>query len=357
MALDQKLLSPRERTLFTIGVAFSGLCWLALVVSIVGIVYGAAIGLLLLSAQALHLAHVRGNAVRLSARQMPELHARVTAAAERLGLRGAPEAYVIQSGGVVNAFAMKLLSRQFVVLNSELVRECADPRQLDFVVGHEVGHLAAGHLRWNLFLAPYRLVPWLGAAYSRAREYTCDRCGLAFSGDLEQSMRGLVVLAAGSRVAGEASLEEFMAQTAETGGFWMAVFELVSSHPYLCKRVAALRKLGKPQTVAAVPRSAFAWLFAPLLGGFAGGTAGAPLAAVAMIGILAAIAIPNFVRYQERARHARAAASSPIAQPLAGDEAAPPAGALSADDRASLEWVRQVRAQVEAKERGRAAQR
>jgi len=354
MAFDQKLRSPRERTLFKIGVVFSALCWVALVVSIVGIVYGAAIGLFILFAQALYLAHVRGNAVRVSATQLPELHARVVAAAERLGLAEVPETYVVQSGGVVNAFATKLLSRHFVILNSELVRECGDPRQLDFVIGHEVGHLAAGHLSWNLFLAPYRILPWLGAAYSRAREYTCDRCGLAFAGDLEQSMRGLVVLAAGSGVAARADLGAFIAQTKETGGFWMAVYELVSSHPYLCKRVAALEKLGKPQVVAAVPRSKLAWFFAPLLGGLAGGPASAPLAMVAVMGILAAIAIPNFVRYQERARHVHADAAS---LDQAADPAGSPSGALSAEDRSSLEWVKRVRAQIEAQERAKAAQR
>jgi Zn-dependent protease with chaperone function/competence protein ComGC len=356
MVFDPQLRAPRERTLFTIGVVLSTLCWVALVVSIVGLLYGVAIALAILFAHALHLAHVRGNAVRVSERQLPELHARVAAAAARLGLERVPEVYVVQSGGVVNAFATRFLSRQFLILNSDLVRECIDPRQLDFVIGHEVGHLAAGHLRWLSFLAPFRLVPWLGAAYSRAREYTCDRCGLAFAGDLEQSMRGLVVLAAGSRVSGEADLEAFMAQTHDTGGFWMAVFELVSSHPYLCKRVAALEKLSKPHAVAAVPRSAFAWLLAPMLGGFAGGTASAPLIVVATIGVLAAIAIPNFVKYQERSRLARQGAAA-VSQQVAEDGAASALASLSAEDRASLDWVREVRLQIEAKQRAGPAQR
>ncbi len=59
--------------------------------------------------------------------------------------------------GVLNAFATKLLSRRFVILHSALADACSDPRQLDFVLGHEVGHLAAGHLTWNGFLLPFRL--------------------------------------------------------------------------------------------------------------------------------------------------------------------------------------------------------
>lgn len=151
---------------------FSSIVWLVLIVSVVGILYGAFILLFMLMAPALFLAHVRGNGVRVSERQLPDLNARVRAASEKLGLPQPPEVYVIQAGGVLNAFATKLLSRKYVILFSDLMDQCHDPRQCDFVVGHEVGHLAAGHLRWNAFLAPYHLLPWLGTAYSRAREYT-----------------------------------------------------------------------------------------------------------------------------------------------------------------------------------------
>jgi hypothetical protein len=39
--LDPHLRYPREKPLFAIGAVFSALVWLALVVSLVGIVYGA----------------------------------------------------------------------------------------------------------------------------------------------------------------------------------------------------------------------------------------------------------------------------------------------------------------------------
>jgi Zn-dependent protease with chaperone function len=229
MSLDPKLLSPKERPLFVIGVILSSLAWLLVVVSLVGILYGLAIAFFVLVAHALFLAHVRGNGLRVGERQLPELHGRVVAAARQLGLAEVPEVYVLQGGGILNAFATKLLSRKFVIILSDLVDHCQDPRQLDFVVGHEIGHLAAGHLAWNAFLAPYRIVPWLGPAYSRAREYTCDLCGLAVAGDLEQSMRGLAVLAAGGRLASRVDLAAFAAQRIETGRFWAAVLELNAS--------------------------------------------------------------------------------------------------------------------------------
>ena len=179
MALDPRLVAPKERSLFVAGVILSAIVWLAVVVSIVGLAYALLGALFFLAAHALHLAHVRTNGVRVDERQLPELHTRIQAVSGRLGVQPAPAVYVLNGGGLLNAFATKLLSRRYVIILSDLVDHCEDPRQLDFVVGHELGHHAAGHLSWNLFLLPYRIVPWLGAAYSRAREYTCDRCGLA----------------------------------------------------------------------------------------------------------------------------------------------------------------------------------
>lgn len=70
-------------------------------------------------------------------------------------------------------------------------------------------------------------------------------------------MRGLVVLAAGGRIAARSDLDAFVEQRNESGHFWMAVHELVSSHPYLCKRVAAIKELAAPGSVTEVGRSPF----------------------------------------------------------------------------------------------------
>jgi Zn-dependent protease with chaperone function len=111
MALDPRLVSPKERRLFLVGAVFSGLAWLAVVVSLIGLLYAALGALFFLAAHALYLAHVRTNGVRIDERQLPDLHARVRAAASRLGLQALPDVYVVNGGGLLNAFATKLLSR------------------------------------------------------------------------------------------------------------------------------------------------------------------------------------------------------------------------------------------------------
>jgi Zn-dependent protease with chaperone function/Tfp pilus assembly protein PilE len=309
MALDPRFVSPKEKPLFVGGVIVSGIAWLAIVVSLVGLLYAFFGALFFLAAHALFLAHVRTNGLRVDERQLPDLHARVRTAAARLGLEQVPEVYVVHGGGILNAFATKLLSRHYVILLSDLVDHCEDPRQLDFVVGHELGHFAAGHLKWNLFLLPYHFVPWLGAAYSRAREYTCDRCGLAAAADLEQATRGLVVLAAGGHIAAQVDVAAFTSQREESGGFWATVLELTSSHPFLCKRAAALQELHAPATFKPVRRSIAGWIFAPVFGALGGGAGAAPIMMIAIVGVLAAIAIPNYVKYQLRAKDTGAKAA------------------------------------------------
>jgi Zn-dependent protease with chaperone function len=271
MIFDSRLRSPKERPLFVLSVIVSSAVWLSLLVSLVGIPFALGGLAFVLIAHAVYLAHVRGNGVRLSEKQLPELYRQCQAAAYKLGLSTVPDIYVVQSGGLLNAFATRLISRKYVVLFSELVNQCEDQRQLDFVIGHEMGHLAAGHLAWNAFLAPAQLVPWLGPAFSRAREYTSDRCGFAVVGQLEPALRGLAVLAAGGRLAGALDLAEFVRQRDESGRFWMAVRELCSSHPYLCKRAAALQELVTPGAAQPVGRNPLAYPLAPLFGITAGG--------------------------------------------------------------------------------------
>jgi Zn-dependent protease with chaperone function len=301
VALDPKLVSPKEPPLFVLGLLVSGLFWVGLVVGTLGLglLYALFTVGFLLIAHSVFLAVVRGNGIRVGPDQLPDLHRRLAVAAQRLGLQRTPELYLFQSHGVLNAFATKLLSRRFVILNSALADACQDPLQLDFVLGHEVGHLAAGHLSWNGFLLPFRFLPWLGAAYSRAREYTGDRCGLAVVQELEPAMRGLAVLAAGGRYAGEVNLAAFAAQREESGRFWMATTELMSSHPFLCKRVAALQELVHPGTVRTVPRTPLAYPLAPILGMTAPGSTSGVLLIVLYLGILVAVAVPNFIRKRD----------------------------------------------------------
>lgn len=233
---------PGERPLqVLVWLAAIGL-WVVLAVSIVGIVYAALLGIFFFVAHLAFIAHLRGSAVKLGPDQMPELHGRVVELSEQIGLRRVPDAYVVQAGGSLNALATKFLRSNFIVLFSDLLEACGDNTTArDFIVAHELGHLHAGHLRLRWLLLPGLFVPFLGSAYSRACEYTCDRYGLAASGDAERALDGLCILAAGGQHGPRVNRRALVAQRADLNTIWMKLGHWLSTHPPIAHRLAALQ--------------------------------------------------------------------------------------------------------------------
>lgn len=251
LTIDQ-LVHPRERVLFALMVlgglaVYGGLALLAMAnAQTTGMIvtYALLFALAGLMVHGMALGRIRGNGVLVSERQFPELHRLVTEHAQRLNLGYTPTTYVLQSGGVLNAFATKMLGRRFIIVYAELLALAMQRGQaaVSFIVGHEVGHHWRGHLKWRWLTAPARLVPYLGAAYSRCCEYTCDRVGAFCAPD--GAIDGLLVLAAGSQLYPQVNVQEFAAQAVSDKSYWIRRAEIVSTHPRLPKRVAALLALG-----------------------------------------------------------------------------------------------------------------
>jgi len=247
-----ELVYGRERVLFAVMVVVSILVYGGLVMlaradaatASTIVFYGVIVALAAFVTHAVALGHVRGSGVLVTERQFPLLYEMATAHAQRLGLTRSPTIYVVESGGILNAFATKLLGRQFVIVNADVLALAVrrGTAAVSFVVGHEMGHHWRGHLRWRWLIAPARFVPYLGQAYSRACEYTCDRVGAFCAPD--GAIDGLLVLAAGGWLHRHVNAQEFAQQADTDSGFWIRRAELVSSHPRIPKRVAALLALG-----------------------------------------------------------------------------------------------------------------
>jgi Zn-dependent protease with chaperone function/type II secretory pathway pseudopilin PulG len=313
-----ELVYPKERTLGLITLVIGLLIWLGLIVGTFGgALIGLAIGFVLyLFAQSALIAHIKGNGVELSETQFPELHAQFVACCDKLGLKERPRAYVLNGNGGLNAFATRFLGNQFVVLLSDVVD--AMERHTDgvrFYIGHELGHLRMKHLQGHLLRWPALWLPLVGAAYSRARESTCDRHGLACSSSPEGAAQALAALSAGPVQWEKVDMKSYLGQANESSGFWMSFHELVAGYPWLTKRAARVMN-----TEAPMPgRNPLAYLFAffvPYAGRLGAGFG--VLVMVYVFGVLAAVALPAYNDYVVRAKVSEAVtASQPVRLALA----------------------------------------
>ncbi len=146
---------------------------------------------------------------------------------------------------------------------------------------------------------PVLWLPLLGAAYSRARESTCDRHGLACSSSSEGAARALAALSAGSERWKDLDVKAYLNQAKHSTGFWMSFHELTAGYPWLTKRTARVMDTDAPMP----KRNPFSYLlavFVPYAGRLGGGFA--LIVMIYIIGVLAAVAIPAYQDYTVKAK-------------------------------------------------------
>ena len=235
------LVNPKERTYLMLALMVSGLIYFSLLISVVGIFYLLFAAATLAIAQGIAIGQLRGNAIRVSERQFPDVLRVAHQVCGQLGIAEVPPIYIMQSGGVLNAFATRFFGRNYVCLYSEILELAFEHGEAEvaFVLAHELTHVARNHVWWKTVTAPAALVPFLGAAYSRACEYTCD----AYAAYLwpQGAEGGILVLAAGKRLYREMNVDAFLAQGHEPDTFWIWLAEHLATHPNLPKRLSYVR--------------------------------------------------------------------------------------------------------------------
>ncbi len=181
--------------------------------------------------------HIKGNAVKITKTQFPDIYAILEKYCEKLKI-DIPSSYILQSDGVLNAFATKFIGRNYVVIYSEILELAYEKGQeaLEFVIAHELGHVKRNHMTKKLLLFPSVIIPFLASAYSRACEYTCDNIGKSLSPI--GAINGLLILAAGKQLYQKVNAEEYIKNEQYETSFWKWFAEKVSSHPHLPKRLS-----------------------------------------------------------------------------------------------------------------------
>lgn len=211
--------------------------------------------LFLFISAALFRAKIYGNYVLISPSQFPHLYNMVQQGAANVGLNPAPTAFIYNSNGLMNAFARRLFGGSYIFLTSAIV-EAETDEQVKFVIGHELGHHAAGHLNLfkNILKGPAHFIPFLGPAYARSRELTCDRVGAYLSNDMQSSRSALQMLACGCRRLNTSlNCDAFEAQEKLVPPFWGWVSLIFARYPRLTQRVIAVSAFFAEATGQAYP--------------------------------------------------------------------------------------------------------
>ncbi len=253
---------PKEHIYRTICLAIGGAIWAAIVLPTKGMILIPLvfIGLSLWIAEKFFQASFFGNSVMITEKQYPALHAMVTEESKKLlGQKKPPLAFVYNADGAMNAFAIKYLSKKYIILFDQLIDVLWDNKKNDAlrtIVAHEIAHHAAGHTNFwiNLVLFPAFFVPYLGPAYSRSRELTADRTAAESVKNPKAAMSALVALASGSKaLQSQTNIDAFIEQEAKVPALFGFLLEIVATHPRLTKRVIALSKREARQTKTAKP--------------------------------------------------------------------------------------------------------
>ncbi|GMA99872.1 M48 family metallopeptidase [Pelosinus sp. IPA-1] len=236
------LIHSKENFYFKLSLVISVLIYILLVISLVGIVY-IVLGIIIsFIAHGLFVGNIKGNGIKLSETQFPEVYQLSKEIASKMGLEVVPDIYIIQSGGMINAFATKFLGRSFVVLYSD-VFELAyrqGEAELAFIICHEFAHLKRKHVSRKVLLFPSMFVPFLAQAYSRACEYTCDNFASYYQ--TTGAENGLLILAIGKKLYEKVNVQQYIKQAESDGGFWVRFSELLATHPNLPKRVSNIQR-------------------------------------------------------------------------------------------------------------------
>lgn len=241
---------PKEFLYLAICMVIGALVWATLIVCSAGtaLLFLLPIALLLWISEKFFQVSIYGNSVRVNNDQYKEINDLTQSLSQQLRLKKTPEMFIVNSNGAVNAFAMKFLSRKYVLLYSTMVDLLwCDKTQnkLRTIIAHELAHHAAGHVNFwiNLLTKPARFIPFLGGAYRRSCELTADRIAAELVGNEADVMAALITIVSGSsRLIAQTSQQSFLNQEHDVPSFFGFLKEILSSHPRMTRRIIALNK-------------------------------------------------------------------------------------------------------------------
>src|ERR1044071_4938738 len=191
-----------------------------------------------------------GRAVKVTDQQYPRVYHAAKAAGAALRI-GVPAVFAAPRDAIRVA-VLGTNDSPHLIVNLDLA-ERLDDTALIAAIGHELGHVqngtifyatalhyprhsAAFFVRWVVQPAIMALQAW-----SRRAEVTCDRAALLAVRDLDKTLQALVQIELGVESGAAFSADDYLRTVPDVKRGIGRYAELFRSHPYVPKRVQALR--------------------------------------------------------------------------------------------------------------------
>lgn len=185
---------------------------------------------------------IRGNSIRLSSDQIPEIYRILEKQCERLGITETPELYLSNTADESHAFSS--WKRNFIVLSTDNLGAFEESHDvIAFFLGRQIGAIRLGHVTWwNELLLWYILkLPWISLPVRKARAYSEDCYGAFLS---PHGLRALLLLAAGRHLTRTVNIQSYLQQVSEYGGLWDRAAAFGAETSPIARRVKALHEAG-----------------------------------------------------------------------------------------------------------------
>lgn len=206
---------------------------------------------------------LQGSHFHVTRESCPELYNLAYNVSKILDVCDFPEIYT-EWGYAVNGYTTGNKDKTLMVLNSGAIDLLTEP-QLEYVVGHEMGHIKSGHVLYHLmaklFSSMISLIP-LGETlltpihyallyWNRMSEFTADRAGLLACQDKDEAIKAIIKMAgAPMKYFNKLDEDAFLKQAAEFEKLYSGIADTAirtitiasSSHPWTVFRAGELLK-------------------------------------------------------------------------------------------------------------------
>ena len=202
-----------------------------------------------------------GTAVKVSDQQYPRVWEAAKTAGAALRVR-VPAIFAAPSSSI----KIKVLGTEdapHLIVNLDLA-EKLDETELIAAIGHELGHVQNGHILYAtalhylthsaVFFVRWMIQPAIMTlqAWSRRAEVTCDRAALLAVKDLDKTLGAMVKLELGVDKGSTFNAEEYLRTVPDIKKGIGRYAELFRSHPYVPKRVQALKLFAESELFSRV---------------------------------------------------------------------------------------------------------